>query len=97
MCTCCCLCYPAGVCHAICNAILASPSPDLRHCILYSLYFPCNKCAQVIVQSGIRQVLYTEDKSCSECDDSSVVKASKRVLNNARVFYRYPFYISYLA
>ena len=31
---------------------------DLTNCLLYTTTPPCNKCAQMIVQSGIKTVVY---------------------------------------
>ena len=45
------------VCHAEVNAILNSNNTT-RGCSLYSTKFPCNECAKVIIQSGIKKVFY---------------------------------------
>ena len=37
--------------------------------------FPCNECAKVIIQSGIKEVIYVEDKYA----DTDEVKAAKRM------------------
>lgn len=52
--------YPF-VCHAELNAILNS-STSLRDCTLYVTLFPCNECAKAIIQSGIRRVVYLDNK-----------------------------------
>ncbi|MCR5718458.1 MAG: dCMP deaminase family protein [Oscillospiraceae bacterium] len=52
--------YPF-VCHAELNAILNS-NADLHGCTLYVTLFPCNECAKAIIQSGIRRVIYLENK-----------------------------------
>ncbi|MDE6005127.1 MAG: dCMP deaminase family protein [Oscillospiraceae bacterium] len=52
--------YPF-VCHAELNAILNS-SVNLKNCILYVTLFPCNECAKAIIQSGIRHVIYLDNK-----------------------------------
>ena len=52
--------YPF-VCHAELNAILNSRT-DLRGCTLFVTLFPCNECAKAIIQSGIRHVIYMENK-----------------------------------
>ena len=52
--------YPF-VCHAELNAILNS-SVNLKNCILYVTLFPCNECAKAIIQSGIKQVIYLDNK-----------------------------------
>ena len=72
--------YPF-VCHAELNAILNSISRDLRGCTLYVVMFPCNECAKAIIQSGIREVVYRDNKY----PDSDSVKASMMMLNGAGV------------
>ena len=49
------------VCHAEINAFLNSNS-STKDCSLYSTLFPCNECAKVIIQSGIKRILYKEIK-----------------------------------
>lgn len=52
--------YPY-VCHAELNAILNCVS-DLRGCTIYSTLHPCNECAKAIIQSGIKKVIYSQNK-----------------------------------
>ena len=56
--------YPF-VCHAELNAILNS-------CTLYVTLFPCNECAKAIIQSGIKRVVYYENRYA----ETESVKAS---------------------
>ena len=72
--------YPF-VYHAELNAILNSISRDLRGCTLYVVMFPCNECAKAIIQSGIREVIYRDNKY----PDSDSVKASTMMLESAGV------------
>lgn len=72
--------YPF-VCHAELNAILNSISRDLRGCTLYVVMFPCNECAKAIIQSGITEVVYRDNKY----PDSDSVKASTIMLEQAGV------------
>ncbi len=72
--------YPY-VCHAELNAILNSISRDLRGCTLYVALFPCNECAKAIIQSGIKKIVYKENKY----PDSDGVQASMRMLRDAGV------------
>jgi dCMP deaminase len=53
--------YPY-VCHAEVNAILNSTKADLADCRLYVSLYPCNECAKLIIQVGIRKVIYLSDK-----------------------------------
>ncbi len=53
--------YPY-VCHAELNAILNRSDVNLRGCTIYVTLFPCNECAKAIIQSGIRRVVYLDNK-----------------------------------
>ena len=76
--------YPY-VCHAELNAVLNAISTDLRNCRIYVGLFPCNECTKVIIQSGIREIIYLSDKY----SESDQVKASKRMLDlAAQISYR---------
>jgi deoxycytidylate deaminase len=39
------------------NAILNKNAEKLKGCTIYVALFPCNECAKLIIQSGIRKVL----------------------------------------
>jgi dCMP deaminase len=71
------------VCHAEFNAILNSRVP-LDGSRIYVTLFPCNECAKAIVQSGIKEVIYTSDKYA----DTVATKASKKIFDLAGVKYR---------
>jgi len=53
--------YPY-VCHAELNAILNSDFGRMTDCRMYVNLFPCNECAKLIIQAGIRKVIYIADK-----------------------------------
>jgi len=72
--------YPY-VCHAELNAVLNKNVESCRGCRLYSTLFPCCECAKVIIQSGIRCVIYASDKN----REQDVFKASKRMFELAGV------------
>ena len=72
------------VCHAELNAILNCNSGNVKDCICYTTLFPCNECAKAIIQSGISEVVYLEDKYA----DSDSVIASKKMFDTAGVKYR---------
>lgn len=74
--------YPY-VCHAELNAILNS-SINLKNSRIYVALFPCNECAKAIIQSGIREVIYLEDKY----KDTDIVIASKKMMDMSGVKYR---------
>ena len=72
--------------HSELNAILNYRGGSLEGSKLYVTLFPCNECAQALIQSGIRTVIYAEDRYAS----TSATRASKRMLRAAGVeFYPY--------
>jgi len=71
--------YPY-VCHAELNAVLNAISTDLRNCRIYVGLFPCNECTKVILQSGIKEIIYLSDKY----KDTDQVKASKIMLDTSQ-------------
>ncbi|MFW5842084.1 MAG: deoxycytidylate deaminase [Bacillota bacterium] len=74
--------YPYVV-HAEPNAILNS-TVQLDDATLYVTLFPCHECAKLIIQSGIKEIVYIENKYQEEVS----VKASMRMLNDAGVSLR---------
>ena len=64
------------VCHAELNAILNNAHGNLRGSRVYVTLFPCNECAKAIIQSGIQEIIYAEDKY----HDSDINIASRRLL-----------------
>jgi dCMP deaminase len=44
------------------NAILNKNEANLKNCTIYVSMFPCNDCAKLIIQSGIKRVVYLSDK-----------------------------------
>ena len=71
--------YPYVV-HAEPNAILYS-TVSLKDATIYVTLFPCNECAKLIIQSGIKEIVYASDKY--ENTDSS--KASRRMFESSGV------------
>lgn len=72
--------YPYIV-HAEANMI--SNSNDLRGSTLYTTLFPCNECAKLIIQAGIKHIEYLEDKY----HDTNSVKAAKLMFGSAGITY----------
>lgn len=72
----------AYVCHSELNAIL-NYNGNLKGTILYVTLFPCNECAKVLAQSGIKEVIYLSDKYNGT--DSDIV--SKKILDAAGIKY----------
>ena len=77
----------AYVCHAELNAILnyRGSRKDLEGAKIYVDLFPCNECAKLIIQSGIKEVIYLSDKY----KDTDSVKISKKLFRECGVNY-YP-------
>ena len=70
------------VCHSELNAILNTRN-DLRGSKMYVSLFPCNECAKAIIQSGIKEVIYMDDKYSNT--DGGI--ASKRMFYDCGVKY----------
>ena len=71
----------AYVTHSELNAILNYRGGSLEGTKLYVTLFPCNECAKAIIQSGIRKIVYEDDKYAA----ADNVIASKKMLNAAGV------------
>ena len=51
------------VCHAEFNAILNTQvGGTLKGATLYVTLFPCNECAKAVIQTGIKEVVYLDNK-----------------------------------
>ena len=72
------------VCHAELNAILNYGGGSLDGARVYVTLFPCNECAKAIIQSGMKEVIYMQDKYAG----SDTTKASKKMFDMAGVKYR---------
>jgi len=74
--------YPYVV-HAEANAIL-NATTDLNDCTIFTSLFPCHECVKLIIQSGIKEIVYQGDKYDGTPSDI----AAKKMLNAANVTYR---------
>lgn len=74
------------VCHAEMNAILnfRGNRKDMDNAKIYIDLFPCNECAKLIIQSGIKEVIYLSDKYA----DTDSVIVSKKLFDICGVKYR---------
>jgi dCMP deaminase len=73
--------YPY-VCHAEMNAITnSSNKAELEGATIYVSLFPCNECAKLMVQVGIKEVVYLDDKY----PDQDIFVAAKRIFDMAGV------------
>lgn len=70
------------VCHAEFNAILNTRNGTaLKDCTLYVTLFPCNECAKAIIQVGIKEVVYLDNKY----EDTLMSRASLKMLDLAGI------------
>jgi dCMP deaminase len=54
--------YPY-VCHAEMNAILNKNGASVAGARVFVTMFPCNECAKLLIQAGIAEIVYHEDKA----------------------------------
>lgn len=71
--------YPFVV-HAEVNAIL-NATGSVENSTIYCTLYPCNTCAQVIVQAGIKEMIYYSDKY----HDADFTKAARWIFLKAGV------------
>ncbi len=76
--------YPY-VCHAELNAILnyRGSKKDLENSKIYVEIFTCNECAKIIIQSGIKEVIYLSDKYANS--ENNI--ASRRLFDRCGIKY----------
>jgi dCMP deaminase len=73
----------AYICHAEENAVY-NANTSTRGCKIYGTLFPCNECAKMLIQNGITEVIYENDKY----HDEPAYIASRRMLDAAKITYR---------
>ena len=68
------------------NAILnyRGSRKELEEAKIYVDLFPCNECAKLIIQSGIKEVIYL----CDKYANTESVIASKKMFDTVGVVYR---------
>ena len=70
------------VCHAEFNAILNTQvGGTLKNARVYVTLFPCNECTKAIIQTGIKEIIYLDDKYA----DTTGTQASKKMLELAGI------------
>ncbi|KAI5625195.1 deoxycytidylate deaminase, partial [Silurus asotus] len=72
------------VCHAELNAIANKTSVDVKGCTIYVTLFPCNQCARILIQSGVRNLVYLSNKRKDRPDTN----VSNKLLDTAGVTIR---------
>ena len=73
------------VCHAEMNAVLnyRGNRKELENAKIYVDLFPCNECAKIIIQAGIKEVVYL----CDKYANTDSVIASKKLFDCCGVKY----------
>ncbi len=61
------------VSHAELNAVLNKNSSTVEGCRIYVALFPCNECAKIIIQSGIKEVGQFLGNLCTRQGPDSVL------------------------
>lgn len=55
------------VIHAEVNAIINSVNlSNVKNCVLYTTLAPCNECVKLLIQVGIKKIIYDSDKYHNE-------------------------------
>lgn len=71
------------VCHAELNAVLNAVT-NLQGCRIYVSLFPCHECAKVIIQAGIKEVIFLSDRH-NKTDSNT---AAKVMMRHADIWWR---------
>lgn len=74
--------YPYVV-HAEANAIL-NATRDVKGCRIYVTLFPCHECSKLIIQSGIKEIIYVSNKD----QDKDFHQSALNMLNHTNVSLR---------
>ena len=70
------------VCHAEMNAILnVQNGGSLKGTTVYVTLFPCNECAKALIQTGVKEVVYLDDKY----NGQTIFQASRKLLELAGI------------
>lgn len=72
------------VTHSELNAILNYRGGSLEGAKIYVTMFPCNECAKAIIQAGIKEVIYAENKY----KDSMSVITSRMMMKSSGIVIR---------
>ncbi len=72
--------YPYVV-HAEANAILNKNNVSSNNLKMYVTLFPCNECAKLIIQSGIKEIIYLDEKD----NDKDIFIASRKMFDLCKI------------
>jgi dCMP deaminase len=73
----------AYVVHAEANSVLNAGDAELDGTTMYTTLFPCQQCTKVLIQAGVRHVVYLDDKSHNKPGPT----AARKMLGLAGVTY----------
>ena len=73
--------YPY-VCHAEMNAVLNKNAASVSGATLFVTMFPCHECSKLLIQAGIGEVVFYEDKQGAVNADGAVAHAVGAEENN---------------
>ena len=80
---------PAAVCHAAIHAILNKNAENLSGCTLYTTLFPSHEDAKLIIQAGIRKVVYLND----DYHNHTFTKIARKLFDTANPRVEYSGYV----
>jgi len=67
------------------NAIVNKISADIKDCTMCVTLYPCNNCTKIMIQSGIKRIVYFDDKNIHKDE----AKASSVMLTKENIDIRY--------
>ena len=80
------------VCHAAMNAVLNKNQENVVSCRMYCTHLPCNECAKLIIQAGIRRVIYANEPPV-DCVKAQAARILFSLVGVALVRFRHKKYI----
>jgi deoxycytidylate deaminase len=69
------------------NAVL-NRCRDTQGSSIYVAHFPCNECAKIIIQSGIREVVYDNKSGINQSGGTTSMRAARKLFHLAGVLTR---------
>ena len=69
------------LCHAEVNAILNCRQSNLENSKLFTTLFPCCECAKIIVQAGIKEVIFENEDDLNK----QTIIAAKKIFELAKI------------
>ena len=75
------------VCHAAMNAVLNKNQENVHGCRIYCTHLPCNECAKIIIQAGIRRIIYANEPAV-DCHKAQAARILFSLVGVALVRFR---------